>query len=1448
MKMFARSLMASVFVLISVNGYGALDGSGSVVDPYLINDVGDFMEFSAVSNAATYWTAGVYTKLMAGIDLDPALTNRQTYTSAVIAPDENNSSSGYQGTSYSGIFDGNDFVVVNVTIDTDDGGDDYLGLFGQVSGSTAVIKNLGVENCVITGGDGSYYLGGLCGYYSAGTISNCYATGSISGDGSNYLGGLCGYSKGTLSDCYALGSISGVDYLGGLCGYNYGALSDSYATGSVSGRNSLGGLCGYNNIKVIKNCYATGNVSGVDYLGGLCGQNVNGSLEGCYAMGDVSGDDLLGGLCGYILYSSVKRCYATGAVSGDDSIGGLCGGHSGSTSSAIEDCYATGSVSGGATADEVGGLCGYNVGYWVKNCYATGSVTGAPGSTLVGGLCGANGTRILGCFWDVDASGTSTSDGGKGLTTTQMKMSDFYSASGWDNGLWLLDVGNDTPHLLFESLPGVAIAAPSSSLPGSGTEIDPWLINTLADFLEICQGSFYWDKHYVLNTDIDLSGVQFCNAPLGYGVAFSGVFDGSGHVVTNLLIDTEGLGTDKLGLFGYVYGADASIINLGIENCVITGGADSDYIGGLVGDKADGAYYGRGGTISNCYATATLSGGDYIGGLCGLNYKGDIKDSYAIASVSGSGYLGGLCGWNYIYGLLSGCHAMGTVSGVSSVGGLCGYNESAYIDDCTATADVFGTTYYIGGLCGKNRGRWIKNSSASGSVTGGNGSRQVGGLCGQNYGAEIANCSASGNVIAGTSSYEIGGLCGENTGYDYAGTIDDCSASGSVTAGDNSYGLGGLCGALSARSGGWIKGCYATGHVTGGNNSYQLGGICGYSEATYTGGVIENCYATGNIMGGTSSYQLGGVCGYNGVDDYLGRRETIANCYSMGSVTGNTGSHSIGGVCGRNMGVILGSCWDAQLSGLTASDGGKGLTTAQMKQPDFYSANGWADTPWILDVGNDTPHLPIEGASGSPIAAHSTTLLGSGTMSDPFQINTTANFIEICQGSFYWDKCYILNADVDLNGVAFYNAPLGFDVAFTGVFDGNGHVVSNLLIDTEGLHTRRLGLFGTLQGEGSAVRNLGVVNCVITGGSLSDYVGGLCGHNDGVTIVNCYATGSILGDDYLGGLCGHNDAGAIEDCYATSSVTGGGVNADYLGGLCGLNDAGSIVYCYATGNISGVNYLGGLCGENSGTIPNCYATGNISGVNYLGGLCGKNSGITPNCYATGSVSGVNYLGGFCGDNSGTIPNCYSTGPVAGPSNFGGLCGRNADGTVSNCFWDTETSGLLISDGGTGQTTSNMQAEATFTDVGWDLQNVWSMASYPELKSFSAQQGLFSAWLAGQGVPTNIRGEEDCPMGDGIANLLKYACGLPAMQVRNASDYMGVLMDNGSATFTMEYYKSATATGVLLQPIWKTALDEAWDLDDITVGFVQNEGDRELWRASIPLSDESGFMSLQATAD
>ncbi|MDO8346914.1 MAG: filamentous hemagglutinin N-terminal domain-containing protein [Rugosibacter sp.] len=184
----------------------------------------------------------------------------------------------------------------------------------------------------------------------------------------------------------------------------------------------------------------------------------------------------------------------------------------------------------------------------------------------------------------------------------------------------------------------------------------------------------------------------------------------------------------------------------------------------------------------------------------------------------------------------------------------------------------------------------------------------------------------------------------------------------------------------------------------------------------------------------------------------------------------------------------------------------------------------------------------------------------------------------------------------------------------------------------------------------------------------------------------------------------------------------------YMRGGSALRNVGLV-----GGSVSGSVYVGGLAGKNYGSISNAYATGSVNGTNYVGGLVGFNAGTVGNAYATGSVTGIsNNVGGLAGynDYSGdTIINSYATGSVRRDGSFGGgLVGLN-NGTVSNSFWDAQTSDQTSSGAGTGMTTAQMQQQANFTsstpangnvNPDWDFAGTWVMYdghTYPLLRSF-----------------------------------------------------------------------------------------------------------------------------------
>ncbi|MCP4260639.1 MAG: rhodanese-like domain-containing protein [Planctomycetes bacterium] len=387
---------------------------------------------------------------------------------------------------------------------------------------------------------------------------------------------------------------------------------------------------------------------------------------------------------------------------------------------------------------------------------------------------------------------------------------------------------------------------------------------------------------------------------------------------------------------------------------------------------------------------------------------------------------------------------------------------------------------------------------------------------------------------------------------------------------------------------------------------------------------------------------------------------------------------------------------------------------------------------------------------------------GSGEPNNPYLIYTAEqmNAIGLNLGDRR-DKHFKLMEDIDLS--AYTGTDFNIIGLISGVFDGNGHTISNFS------YTTTTGPGGGLfRNVGGVIKDLGLINpnvdlgggthagslaysvsygtisnCYAEGASVSgyDYAGGLVGYNYRGTITNCTSSGSVSGNDDVGGLVGHNYDGTITDCYTSVSVSGD----DYVGGLVGGN-YGTISNCYAAGSVSGsgtvrlLSGVGGLVGYNKGTISDCSSAGSVSGTAKVGGLVGGNyNAYIENCYATGSVSGTTYVGGLLGENwYGTINNCYSVGRVTGTTDVGGLVALNS-GVVTHSFWDIETSGHLTSAGGTGKTTAEMQTASTFLDVGWDFVNetangpndVWKISEgldYPRLwwEKYSGGTGELNA--------------------------------------------------------------------------------------------------------------------------
>jgi hypothetical protein len=409
---------------------------------------------------------------------------------------------------------------------------------------------------------------------------------------------------------------------------------------------------------------------------------------------------------------------------------------------------------------------------------------------------------------------------------------------------------------------------------------------------------------------------------------------------------------------------------------------------------------------------------------------------------------------------------------------------------------------------------------------------------------------------------------------------------------------------------------------------------------------------------------------------------------------------------------------------------------------------------------------------------------GDGTEANPYEVGGVDQLQCIEEQGL--DANYVQVSDIDASGTSEWNNGKGFEpigelnfrreVEFNGTFNGQNHDITGLTINRSS--EKNIGLFGAV-GSAGKVTNVSILNIDIDG-SLG--VGGLVGFNFIGTTTESYATGDVNGSTGVGGLVGNNEDGTITESYANVSVNGstavgglvggnlqGTINGSYangpvngslnVGGLVGINTAGvnkgTISESYATGTVDGhrsvgglvgsgpgrvseshangsVNGsfdVGGLVGDNIGPVSDSYADGSVNGSRRVGGLVGKNAVVNiSESYATGDVNGDSEVGGLVGENGGNVKRSYATGSVSGNDVVGGLVGRNDNdaGTVTESYWDTETTGQQDSEGGTGLTTSEMTGSAATSNMqGFDFTSTWETVTNPDdypILAFQTEDG------------------------------------------------------------------------------------------------------------------------------
>ena len=733
---------------------------------------------------------------------------------------------------------------------------------------------------------------------------------------------------------------------------------------------------------------------------------------------------------------------------------------------------------------------------------------------------------------------------------------------------------------------------------GSGTSDDPFLMEGNTDWNNLrkyvnagndCQGI-----HFALSNSFTLTSTSQITG------TFNGTIDGKGKTITITA-------TTFKGLFARI-GKKGLLKNISIHIDALKASSGAIYCGVNLG------------TIANCKT--------YIGTIT--------------VSSSSSSECSGICRNNY--GLIYKCEAEMYGGGdMFDGGGICYYNCSGSVVGCS----------FKGKLASNNNGT-------------------IAGLVGVNYqdakyGKDVCGL-ISDCVNYGTMEIFLndegkawwvgaGGICCSNYGW-----IQRCVNKGTIIAanGDNSINSGGI---VSSNERGTIVDCYNMGEITTSNNSSSaqhvgVGGVAGYGYLSS----IRNAFSLKNItIDGTKTAYLNGVIGNN-------NQTEIENCYYWGSDTENYATRcEYADLCSEEMirklnnngandvwvlmdgrpalkweqtGVMMAQDlifdMDATRAGLSWIVLGdkvvsSGLEWRKKGTVSWTREQGVCNQPSSVELTGLEPVTIYETrvyaitSTGetltTPIETFATLFESKGTEDDPHLIadyNQLLVFNEMIAHSVVLGHQIVrLANDIDLKGEqGILWEPIKSkyrECSFEGEFDGNGHVLSHMYVDTKKCYA---GLFGLFRGY---IHDLTIVDSEIkcgTAPSTNSYyagVGGLVGSSIWYSAVYPYITqrcgfeGRIIGGNAIGGIIGAvATVDAVNDCYANVDITYTQSIKSYSSktGVGGVVGKGNALNSYATGTIT----INNTFGVSYGPVAGLYYNASNPNVNsYYDVVCNKSN-------------------------------------------------------------------------------------------------------------------------------------------------------------------------------------------------------------------------------------------------
>ena len=684
-------------------------------------------------------------------------------------------------------------------------------------------------------------------------------------------------------------------------------------------------------------------------------------------------------------------------------------------------------------------------------------------------------------------------------TTTGTQVSDISDPSvfaSWDTGIW--------------DISGVP------SLKAENNTTSKIYITSAQEFIDkIAQdGTGTEGKTYVLNNDLDFSTISNYTAKEN----FAGTIIGNGHTIKNLTSDQGLLASTE---------DSSSISGLTLDNFTIT--ASGNNTGSLVGNNR--------GDIDDVHViNSTINGGSYqnIGGLAGYSYNATITNSSSSATVSGGNRVGGLVGSSYA--TITNSYSTGDVTGTEDVGGLAG-STSGDISNSYATGNVSGTDN-VGGLAGNHTtGSTISNSYATGDVTG---TSSVGGLTGVTLPyAVIENSYATGTV---TGTEYVGALAGLYDGVITNSFYNKETAGVSSALGSgSSYGVTGLTGSQFATStpfvnAGWDETIWDF-TVDGPHLALE-----NYEPApteihiTSAQEFIDKIAQDGTGTAGRT-YILDNDIDFSTISNYVAKENF------SGTIIGN--GHTIKNLT-SDQGLFASTTEASSISGLTLENftiTASGSRTGALVGDN----NGDIDDVHIINSTIDGgSYQYIGGLAGSS---------SSGTISNSSS-SATVSGDSVVGGLVGWNSRGTISSSYSTGDVSGTSA-------VGGLAGWNYGIITNSYSTGNVTGTSELGGLVGLNYTSATISN-----SYSTGDVTGDAsVGGLVGIAGSSSISNSYSTGTVTGTTDVGGLVGQSQYTNIVDSYTTSNVKG----SSYTGAFVGRQNYGTITNSFYNTETAGVS-------------------------------------------------------------------------------------------------------------------------------------------------------------------------------------------------------------------------------------------------------------------------------------